>query len=156
MTRISYYAASPPLLCSKMKALKRIIVVVLAFGIFFQQASQCFILASYLANRDYVALVLCVNRNHPEKHCNGKCHLKKQLQQDENRQGGKQGISTGKEDYCWISGSLPEFDFTCATEQHNQPGEKTGARYQTRLDSPFHPPCILQNKSSVLFQVVTA
>lgn len=33
----------------------------------------------YLANYDYIATELCENRDKPEMHCNGKCHLMKQL-----------------------------------------------------------------------------
>jgi hypothetical protein len=34
----------------------------------------------YVANKTYVATELCVNKAKPEMHCNGKCHLAKQLQ----------------------------------------------------------------------------
>ncbi len=34
-------------------------------------------------NQDFIAKVLCVNRNIPESTCNGKCHLKKQLKKTE-------------------------------------------------------------------------
>tara|TARA_B100000678_G_scaffold92423_1_gene77164 strand:- start:41816 stop:42130 length:315 start_codon:yes stop_codon:yes gene_type:complete len=33
----------------------------------------------YLANYDYIAKVLCINKDQPELHCNGKCYLMKQL-----------------------------------------------------------------------------
>jgi hypothetical protein len=33
----------------------------------------------YASNIDYVATRLCENRNRPERHCNGKCYLYKQL-----------------------------------------------------------------------------
>lgn len=34
---------------------------------------------SYELNKSYIASKLCVNRNSPEKHCNGKCYLNRQL-----------------------------------------------------------------------------
>ncbi|MBS1616498.1 MAG: hypothetical protein JST06_10325 [Bacteroidetes bacterium] len=37
------------------------------------------IFAWYEANISYVASTLCENRNRPERHCNGKCYLYKQL-----------------------------------------------------------------------------
>lgn len=37
------------------------------------------ILVWYEANLSYVATTLCENRNRPERHCNGKCYLYKQL-----------------------------------------------------------------------------
>ena len=33
----------------------------------------------YAVNRDYIAEVLCINRDRPELACNGKCHLMKEV-----------------------------------------------------------------------------
>ncbi len=33
----------------------------------------------YAINYDYIAKTLCVNKAKPQMHCNGKCHLMKQL-----------------------------------------------------------------------------
>lgn len=33
----------------------------------------------YAVNYDYIATVLCVNKEIPKMHCNGKCHLMKEL-----------------------------------------------------------------------------
>lgn len=33
----------------------------------------------YVVNYDYVATVLCVNKAKPQMHCNGKCHLMKEM-----------------------------------------------------------------------------
>lgn len=35
--------------------------------------------AEYIINYDYIAKVLCENKAKPELHCNGKCHLMKEL-----------------------------------------------------------------------------
>lgn len=40
----------------------------------------------YLMNKSYIAAVLCENVNVPEKHCEGKCQLKKELDKDSQRQ----------------------------------------------------------------------
>ncbi|WP_299626344.1 hypothetical protein [uncultured Tenacibaculum sp.] len=37
----------------------------------------------YAINYDYIAKVLCINTDKPELSCNGKCHLKKKLQQQQ-------------------------------------------------------------------------
>jgi len=34
---------------------------------------------SYMANYDYITKVLCENKAKPQIHCNGKCHLMKEL-----------------------------------------------------------------------------
>nr|WP_262916178.1 hypothetical protein [Flavobacterium algicola] len=41
----------------------------------------------YIVNYDYISQVLCENKAKPELHCNGKCHLMKELAKasDENK-----------------------------------------------------------------------
>ncbi|MBL0342357.1 MAG: hypothetical protein IPP71_16495 [Bacteroidetes bacterium] len=48
----------------------------------------------FLVNKNFIATVLCENKSVPQKHCEGKCHLKKMLdkdskQKDENSQKSK-------------------------------------------------------------------
>lgn len=38
---------------------------------------------NYCINYKYISTVLCENKNKPEMHCNGKCHLKKTIKQAE-------------------------------------------------------------------------
>ena len=40
----------------------------------------------YILHKKYYAEVLCVNKDKPKMHCNGKCHLKKELKEKENNQ----------------------------------------------------------------------
>ena len=42
-------------------------------------AGRLGIVARWWLNREYVAQVLCINRDKPQMQCNGKCHLAKQL-----------------------------------------------------------------------------
>jgi hypothetical protein len=53
-----------------------------------QIAGKWLILADYALNKEYIARTLCINKAKPAMHCNGKCHLRKQLQKEEN--GGSQ------------------------------------------------------------------
>lgn len=61
-----------------------------------QCAVQLGIMGLYELRKEYVAKNLCVNRDKPKLHCNGKCHLKKQLkraseqQEKEKRQSGEE------------------------------------------------------------------
>lgn len=47
------------------------------------------IVANYVINMDYIAEYLCENQDKPEMECNGKCHLKKELQKDEERKSSE-------------------------------------------------------------------
>lgn len=42
-------------------------------------AKPVFPLLDYMVNYDYIANVLCENKAKPQMHCNGKCHLMKEL-----------------------------------------------------------------------------
>lgn len=49
-------------------------------------------MVDYAVNKDYIATVLCVNRNRPELQCEGKCHLTKMMaatqeQSDQQQEG---------------------------------------------------------------------
>lgn len=44
------------------------------------------IIAHYQLNKDYIARVLCENRDKPELHCDGKCYLAKRLKAQQDRQ----------------------------------------------------------------------
>jgi hypothetical protein len=46
----------------------------------------------YVSNKAYVAKELCVNKTRPQMHCNGKCHLAKQLQKLEEGVSNKAGV----------------------------------------------------------------
>ncbi|MFD2570061.1 hypothetical protein ACFSUS_05405 [Spirosoma soli] len=43
-------------------------------------------IAYYHANKDYIARVLCENRDRPELHCDGKCYLAKKLKAQQDKQ----------------------------------------------------------------------
>jgi hypothetical protein len=43
-------------------------------------------IAYFKLNREYIAKVLCENRDKPQMHCNGKCYLAKRLKQQQEKQ----------------------------------------------------------------------
>ena len=49
--------------------------------------SSLFINVDYLVNMEQIILEYCVNKDKPELQCNGKCHLAKELADDDNRKG---------------------------------------------------------------------
>lgn len=46
-------------------------------------SAQCFyqlgVLTYFQANRDYIAKILCINKDEPETSCKGQCYLKRNL-----------------------------------------------------------------------------
>jgi hypothetical protein len=68
-------------LCNQKKPgnLKILATIFLTFSIFIQTFSTFIIQADFFLNRSYIAKNLCVNRDKPMMHCNGKCFLTKKL-----------------------------------------------------------------------------
>lgn len=74
-------------LCTQIKKTSRILkifaTIFLTFSIFIQTFSTFIIQADFFLNRSYIAKNLCVNRDKPLMHCNGKCYLSKKLKDQE-------------------------------------------------------------------------
>lgn len=60
-----------------------LVSAVLIFSLLFQNLGKTIIVASFLSNQRFIAQNLCENRGKPEMHCNGKCHLRKQIQKED-------------------------------------------------------------------------
>lgn len=91
--------------------MKQITTFILALLIFLQPLSKIWIVVSFKINQDTIAKTLCVKKEIKGNTCQGKCHLKKQLDKaDEEEQ--KQTPTSSKEKvevlYCY---NQTPFDF---------------------------------------------
>ncbi|UOQ68840.1 hypothetical protein [Hymenobacter volaticus] len=59
--------------------MRQAVAILLLCSLSVHCAGRLGIVANWWLNRDYVARVLCINRDKPAMHCNGKCHLAKRL-----------------------------------------------------------------------------
>ena len=59
--------------------MKLFAVISLIMLMLVQPLSKMLIVAEYQVNKNYIATVLCINKNKPELRCEGKCHLTKEL-----------------------------------------------------------------------------
>jgi hypothetical protein len=101
------------------------------------------VLADYMLNKKYIATVLCENKAKPMMHCNGKCHLRKQLQKEEEQQK-KEGQSTQEKfevQFCNIS-SYAGFEPTYSENSINHTSSYNNGYAFTAVNSFFHPPSI--------------
>jgi len=48
--------------------------------------SQVFVRAGFELNESYIVSKLCINRDKPQMHCNGKCYLMRKLKQAEQKE----------------------------------------------------------------------
>jgi len=65
---------------------KNFITLFLITAFALQNFSKLALAFSYEINKEYIAKTLCENRAAPEKKCNGKCQLKKDMKEEERNQ----------------------------------------------------------------------
>jgi len=50
-----------------------------------QLSGRYMVMFEFYLNQEYIVKNLCVNRDKPQMHCNGKCHLRKQLNAEDKK-----------------------------------------------------------------------
>jgi hypothetical protein len=66
-------------------ALKYVALILVFLGLLVQSFNKLFIVLDFQLNRNYIAQNLCENRNKPQMHCNGKCHMMKVMKQEQKK-----------------------------------------------------------------------
>ena len=66
--------------------LTRFIAILLLMCSVSVNLSGLFVFAGFEMNQGYIAKELCVNKDKPQLHCNGKCYLMKKLKQAEEKE----------------------------------------------------------------------
>ena len=82
----------------------------------------------YAVNYDYISKVLCINKDKPQIHCNGKCYVGKELAKNESQNDSKTKNSVQKvldfyvpeADFCTTSFQLPSRLFLFVSFTHFQ------------------------------------
>src|ERR1035438_5166972 len=122
--------------------MKNIVLGFIVAGLLLQSFSKVGILLNYRLNKDFISKNFCENKNKPALHCNGKCHLAKQLKNvdTEDSKSRSQGRSlldsfnliSAQFAYLKIQafGVDSKFDFIYSNNYSFQPS-----------GSFFHPPC---------------
>lgn len=74
--------------------MKRFLTYLFLGAFLFHSASRMIVYFNYRLNQDFIAQNLCENREKPQMECNGQCHLKKELDKDDERkqQDNKQQV----------------------------------------------------------------
>lgn len=73
------------LVLQRMLALRKIIAIFLLIGILTNCLNQWLLFSSYKINKDYISTVLCINKDKPHLHCEGKCFLDIKLKELEQK-----------------------------------------------------------------------
>jgi hypothetical protein len=88
--------------------LKKPITILLICLAMFQGSVKLLLVGNYVANKAFITANYCENKARPDLHCEGKCHLKKQLQKEEQSESAnlvlKQKVELG-----WFE-EMPSFE----------------------------------------------
>lgn len=120
--------------------MRRIVAFTLVVALLISSAAKTMLLADYLLNKEYIAKVLCINRDKPEMHCNGKCHLAKQLKAQEEGERGNQksGVHIDESD-SEVQPAETLIIISYSSEVEHPQAELTFS--VGCIDSIDHPPC---------------
>jgi hypothetical protein len=128
---------------------KSIVIAVVSFFIMSIMAKDITSLSWniwYLANKEYVAKELCVNKAKPKLKCNGKCHLAKQLQKLEEPQPKKTPSAPKQlklKELEWVVASveiLPATDYSVISESTLTYWNEFKKAPRSFSNTIFHPP----------------
>ncbi|MGH2643306.1 MAG: hypothetical protein ACRDE2_05110 [Chitinophagaceae bacterium] len=90
--------------------MRTILTISLLISLSFECFSNIYIWAGYEINKSFITQNLCVNRDDPAMHCDGKCFLNKQLEQNQQRQNDDNGTVGSKIDLLLFSvNNMPVF-----------------------------------------------
>lgn len=66
--------------------MKSAIAIFMIFILMFSCINRLWILVDFSINQDFIAEVLCINKDKPVLACNGKCYLSKKLKEQEEKE----------------------------------------------------------------------
>jgi len=122
--------------------MRKQLITVLFLGAWLCQLSgRYFVMLDFYINQDYIAKNLCVNRDKPMMHCNGKCHLKKKLNEEDKKEHESPERSSDKTEIfyaAWYRQELPAPFMTSIARNYVFP--YCIGTPEDRPTGVFHPP----------------
>ncbi|MBE9598348.1 hypothetical protein IM797_03490 [Pedobacter sp. MC2016-24] len=115
------------------------ISILLLLSLISSNFANLFVFAGFELNQKYIAAELCINKNRPELHCNGKCYLMKKLKQaqDKEQKQERQSQKTQIQDAVVVTPMVFK-QYALAETKLHIPGSM--GMLQSIKNSIFHPP----------------
>lgn len=113
--------------------------ILLLLSLLMVNFSNAFVFAGFEMNEKYIAAELCVNKDKPQLHCNGKCYLMKKLKQAQDKEQKQERHSQKTPVQEAIVVNILEFKQYPFGEIHFHIPLSTGMP-QSGLNAIFHPP----------------
>lgn len=99
-------------------------------------------MADFKINQEYIAKVLCINKDEPQKGCNGQCHLSKQMKKTEEKEQKQTPIPINqKQDVVFFIDAIIQINLTNTIERAKPLFEYNKGFYNSLfIHKIFHPP----------------
>jgi hypothetical protein len=98
------------------------------------------IVVNYELNKEYISKNLCENKAKPMMHCNGKCHLRKQLQKEDKKENSPSNNIKEKFEIQFFSGSQLTYISFHDQEKETQDTPYIFNNYDKHLKNVYLPP----------------
>ncbi len=134
--RLSFYHTFAP----KNIYLRSFFAILLASLFLLQSAEKFIIVANYQLNKDEITQKFCENKAKPMMHCNGKCHLKKQLQQQDKKENSPSNNIKEKFELQYFSENNSLINYQNSSLELIYHISYNAIPYSKHLSSIFHPP----------------
>lgn len=102
---------------------------------------KVWILIDFKINQDYIAEVLCINKDEPKTGCGGKCYLSSQLKKQEEKEHEQVPLnSSDKIEILFVKEFMPEMNIQINVEDQKKRTHYLNKYTFQYLDQIFHPP----------------
>jgi hypothetical protein len=120
--------------------LKSFFSILLASLFLLQSAEKFIIVVNYELNKASITTNFCENKAKPMLHCNGKCHLKKQLQQQDKKENSPTNSLKEKLEIQFLTENKKQTFICHPSIILLKKSVYLFINYSNSLDAIFHPP----------------
>lgn len=115
-------------------------LVLLAFTMMVQALTVPLVCIDFKINQDYIARVLCINRDKPEVQCNGHCVLMQKLKKTQETEQSKENQTSKKQTFETFCESLLDFNASVFPPKSPDFSDYRQPATSTYTSDIFHPP----------------
>ena len=115
-------------------------IVSLVCVLIVQSASTSLTLINFELQREAITLAFCINKEAPEKHCEGKCYLEKQIKADEDSHSDDPQTRAEFLSLVFTIDDFPSAPFAAFTTRIKHKSLYIIPHFSTAVISIFHPP----------------
>lgn len=120
--------------------MKQISAILLAIIILVSSLGQFVIYVHYVVNKNYYATVLCENKAKPLMQCNGRCHMLKEMKEQEKKEQSPTNPKKERQETVQFCQQNVQLSFNPVNEVVEQNALYILAKGQEVPFSFFHPP----------------